>query len=377
MDYRDTPEEAEFRLSLRAWLKDNTIEGWRDLTEVADVRKLRKEWHRKLYAAGYMGLNWPVEYGGQGLSPIYDAILNDEAGKADTPPLPGMVNYLGRAIFTYGSEEQKKRFLPTLLNGEIQWCQGFSEPSAGSDLASLRTRAVREGDEYVVNGQKMWTSGAIHADWCLLLVRTDTSVAKHKGISCLLTPLEVPGVTVRPIVLHSGEPETAEVFFDDVRIPAENRIGEEGAGWKIAMTTVSYERGAADVGFISKLRRTITELEDAARERNLLGDQGIRRKLARAYVDCEALNWNVARQLSMRISGRAPGPEGSVGKLLWSRAAQGTMHAALDIFGADALTGAREEWLSDYFTSRPVSVYGGSSQIQKNILARMLDMPKG
>lgn len=376
MDYRDTAEEAKFRLELREWFKHNIPAGWREITDPEGLRALNKSWHKALYASGYIGLNWPKEYGGQGLSPSFDAILNDEAGRADAPHLPAMVNYLGRAIFTYGTEEQKQQFLPTLLSGEVQWCQGFSEPGAGSDLASLRTRAELDGDHYVVNGQKMWTSGALQADWCLLLARTDSSVPKHKGISCLLTPLDVPGVTVKPIILHSGDPETAEVFFDDVRIPASHRIGDPGAGWRIAMTTVSYERGASDTGFISVLRRQLRELEQIAAARGLLQNPVTRQKLARVHVEIEALNLNVAQQLSMRLAGRDPGPEGSVGKLLWSKAAQYTMHAALDVLGADAMTGKAPHWLAEYFTSRPVSVYGGSSQIQKNILARMLDMPR-
>ncbi|PTR23789.1 acyl-CoA dehydrogenase family protein [Pseudomonas sp. GV085] len=376
MDYRDTPEEAKFRLELREWFKHNTPANWREITDPQGLRALSKSWHKALYASGYIGLNWPKEYGGQGLSATFDAILNDEAGRADSPRLPAMVNYLGRAIFTYGTEEQKQHFLPTLLSGEVQWCQGFSEPGAGSDLASLRTRAEQDGDHYVVNGQKMWTSGALQADWCLLLARTDSNAAKHKGISCLLTPLDAPGITVKPIVLHSGEPETAEVFFDDVRIPASQRIGAPGDGWRIAMTTVSYERGASDTGSISALRRQLREIEQIAAERGLLADTSTRHKLARAHVDIEALSLNVAQQLSLRLAGRDPGPEGSVGKLLWSKAAQYTLHVALDVLGADALTGNAPRWLAEYFTSRPVSVYGGSSQIQKNILARMLDMPR-
>lgn len=376
MDYRDTSEEAKFRLELREWFAHNIPANWREITDPEGLRAFNKRWHKALYNSGYMGLNWPSEYGGQGLSPTFDAILNDEAGRADSPRLPAMVNYLGRAIFTYGTEEQKTRFLPTLLSGEIQWCQGFSEPGAGSDLASLRTRAEKDGDAYVVNGQKMWTSGALQADWCLLLARTDSTVPRHKGISCFLTPLDAPGITVQPITLHSGDPETAEVFFDDVRIDQSMRIGEPGEGWRIAMTTVSYERGASDTGSISTLRRQLREIEHIAAERGLLGDVSIRNALARAHVDIEVLRLNVAQQLSLRLAGRDPGPEGSIGKLLWSKAAQYVAHVALDVLGADALTGNAPQWLAEYFTSRPVSVYGGSTQIQKNILARMLDMPR-
>lgn len=376
MDFREDSEQAAFRAGLREWLQHNIPKGWKDAVTVEQQRQLRKRWHRDLYQAGYIGLSWPVEYGGKGLSPLYDAILNDEVGRVDAPHLPAVINFLGRAIFTYGTEEQKRTHLASMLSGEVQWCQGFSEPGAGSDLASLRTRAERDGDHYVVNGQKMWTSGALTAEWCLVLVRTDPQAPKHKGISCLLTPLDVPGIEVRPIRLANGDPETCEVFFTDVRVPAENRVGSEGQGWNIAMTTVAYERGASDTGTISTLRRQLRQLEGMAAERGLDQKESIRRRLARAYVDLEVLAQNAAAQLSGRISGRPAGPEGSIGKLLWSNVAQQMMHLALDVTQADALTGKAPEWLADYFQSRPISVYGGSSQIQKNILARMLDMPR-
>jgi alkylation response protein AidB-like acyl-CoA dehydrogenase len=240
----------------------------------------------------------------------------------------------------------------------------------------LRTRAELQGENYVVNGQKMWTSGALTADWCLLLVRTDPTAAKHRGISCLLTPMDVPGFEVRPIVLANEEPETCEVFLTDVQIPAENRVGAEGLGWNIAMTTVAYERGASDTGTISTMRRHLRELEEIAHLHGLDRREDLRRRLARVYVDLEALAQNAAYQLSQRLAGKPAGPEGSIGKLLWSRVAQDLAHVALEVTGADALTGRSPEWLSRYFQSRPVSIYGGSSQIQKNILARMLEMPR-
>ena len=338
---------------------------------------MHRQFHRNLYEAGYMGMAWPVEYGGRGLSPIYDAILNEEAGRSSSPPIPGMVNYLGRAIYTYGSEEQKTRFLPTLLNGDVAWCQGFSEPEAGSDLASLRTRADLDGDVYVVNGQKMWTSGGQYADWCLLLARTDRDVPKHKGISCLLVDMHSPGIEVRPIVLSDGDPETCEVFWDNVQVPASQLLGTPGLGWKVAMTTVTYERGPADIGFIATYQKALRTVEALAVEKGVGDDPEVRRELAMAYVRGEAMRLNVVEQLSMRVSGREPGPEGSVGKLLWADAEQTLQHLAMDIAGADALTGRRPERLESYFRSRPVSVYGGSAQIQKNILAlSALGMPR-
>jgi alkylation response protein AidB-like acyl-CoA dehydrogenase len=376
MDYRDTPEETAFRGRLRAWLAANVPEGWRGIGDHAEHDEMYRAWHRSLYTAGYMGMSWPKEYGGQDLSPVYEAILNDEAGSADAPPVPS-VGYIGRAIFTYGSEDQKRGFLPPLLNGDARWCQGFSEPEAGSDLASLRTRAERIGDHYVVDGQKMWSSGGIYADWCLLLVRTNHEVPRHQGITCLLASMHSPGVEARPIVLANSNPETAEVFWDGVEVPADNRLGEEGDGWRIAMTTVSYERGPADVGMIATFRRNLRQVELLAAERGLLDDPEVRRSLALAYVYGEAQRLNVAEQLSKRLSGHLPGPEGSVSKQLWTQAEQYLQHVAMDLVGADALTGRSPERLADYFWSRPASVYGGTAQIQRNLLAqRVLGLPR-
>jgi len=321
-------------------------------------------------------MSWPTEYGGQDRSPVFEAILNDEAGNADAPPIPS-VGYMGRAIFTYGTEEQKSRFLPPLLNGEDRWCQGFSEPGAGSDLASLRTRAERLEDRYVVDGQKMWSSGGQYSDWCMLLVRTNHDVPQHKGITCLLASMRSPGVEVRPIVLANGNPETTEVFWDEVEVPADNRLGEEGDGWRIAMTTVTYERGPADVGIIAHFRRSLRHVERLAAERGATADPEVRKALARAYVLGEELRLNVVEQLSMRVSGRPPGPESSVSKQLWTEAEQYLQHVAMDLVGADALTGRAEDRLTEYFYSRPISVYGGSAQIQRNLLAqRVLGMPR-
>jgi alkylation response protein AidB-like acyl-CoA dehydrogenase len=376
MDYRDTPEEAEFRASLQAWLKDNVPAGWRDITDHNEFDRMYRAWHRSLYAAGYMGMSWPNEYGGQDRSPLFEAILNDEAGNADAPSVPS-VGYMGRAILNYGTEEQKRRFLPPLLNGEVRWCQGFSEPEAGSDLASLRTRAERIDDHYLVNGQKMWSSGAIYSDWCLLLVRTNPDVPQHKGITCLLASMDSPGVEARPIYLASGDPETAEVFWDGVEVPAGNRLGEEGDGWRIAMTTVSFERGPGDVGVVAAFRRNLREVERLAATLGRDGDPEIRKALARAYVYGEAQRLNVAEQLSKRVSGHLPGPEASVSKQLWTQAEQYLQHVAMDLVGADALTGARSMRLNSYFSSRPISVYGGSAQIQRNLLAqRVLGLPR-
>ncbi len=377
MDYRENEQEAAFRQKVRTWLADNAPKGWQsDAVDEATAGRITRDWHKKLYEAGLIGLSWPLEYGGQNLGPTYEAILNDEMGKADTPRI-SFHNYLGRAIFGFGTEEQKQRFLPSMLSGEVQWCQGFSEPDAGSDLASLRTFAELKGDTYVVNGQKMWTSGALNADWCLLLVRTDRDVPKHKGITCLLTPLKAPGIDVRPIRISDGAPETCEVFLDDVKIPASHRVGDPGAGWRIAMTVLSFERGPADIGMIATYDTALRKMSAMAAERGLINDPEIRKALARAYVHGEALRLVVVEQLSQRNTGRMPGPEGSVARLLLTEAQQYIAHLELEIMGADAFNGQADTAFNSYIRSRTISIFGGTSQIQKNILAnQVLGMPR-
>lgn len=377
MDWLENEDEAAFRLRVRAWLAQNAPRNWREeFPTEDDLGRLTRLWQRKLHEGGFVGLSWPVEYGGQGLSATYEAILNDELGKADTPRI-SFHNYLGRAVFTYGTEEQKRRFLPTMLSGEVQWCQGFSEPGAGSDLAGLRTFAERKGDSYVVNGQKMWTSGAQHADWCILLVRTDKDVAKHKGITCLLTPVDRPGVTIRPIHISDGTPETCEMFFDNVEIPAENRIGGEGDGWRIAMTVLAFERGPADVGLIATFQTALAKLEALAVEKGLAADPEIQKAIARTWVQGEVLRLNVIEQLSLRHAGRPPGPDGSVARLLLTEAEQMLRSLELRIQGAEAVTGRADGVLNNYLRSRTISIFGGTSQIQKNILAtQVLGLPR-
>src|SRR6185312_9444880 len=272
-------------------------------------------------------------------------------------------NYLGRAIFTYGAEAQKQRFLPPMLRGDIQWCQGFSEPGAGSDLANLRTFAELKGDRYVVNGQKLWTSGAQHADWCVLLVRTDKEAAKHRGITCLLTSAKSPGITIRPIKISDGAPETCEMFFDDVEVPVDQQIGETGAGWRIAMTVLAFERGPGDIGMIATFQTALRRLEGIAADRGLLQDPETRKAIARVYVIGEALRLNVVEQLSQRNAGKPPGPEGSVARLLLTKAEQAMRTLELELSGAVAFTAPGDTSFASYLRSRTISIFGGTSQI--------------
>jgi alkylation response protein AidB-like acyl-CoA dehydrogenase len=376
MDYRENAEELAFRARVREWLLTHAPLNWREEAKTQDqIGALHRRWQRTLYEGGFVGLSWPVEYGGHGLTATYEAILNDELGRADTPRI-SFHNYLGRAIFTYGTEEQKQRFLPPMLRGDIQWCQGFSEPGAGSDLANLRTYAELKGDRYVVNGQKLWTSGAQHADWCVLLVRTDKEAAKHRGITCLLTSAKAPGITIRPIKISDGAPETCEMFFDDVEVPIDQQIGETGAGWRIAMTVLAFERGPGDIGMIATFQTALRRLEAIAAERGLLQDPETRKAIARVYVIGEALRLNVIEQLSQRNAGKPPGPDGSVARLLLTAAEQTMRTLELELCGASAFTGGDDSFAS-YLRSRTISIFGGTSQIQKNILAnQILGMPR-
>lgn len=375
MDFRDDADAAEFRARFRAWLAANRpavpapIGG-------AERAQFWNDWHRALHGGGWMGLSWPVVYGGRGLPQVYEAILNDEIGLAGAPPAPH-VGFLGRALLHFGSEAQKRRYLPPLLSGDEVWCQGFSEPGAGSDLAALSTRAVLDDDHWVVDGQKVWTSDAAWADRCLLLARTDLTAPRHRGISALIVDMGDAGVEVRPIVQSNGDTEFNEVFLAGVRVPSDEVVGEPGQGWEIAMTTVGYERGPADVGFSSRYVRTLGELVEAARRRPATSTAGPL-DLARAHVAVQVLRFHVLRSLSARADGTLPGPDGSIDKLLATRVEQLLHHVALDVHGPGAFTGAEPGVLAEYLYSRATSIAGGSSQIQRTIVAeRLLGLPRG
>jgi alkylation response protein AidB-like acyl-CoA dehydrogenase len=374
MDFRDDPDEERFRAELRDWLVANLPTDPAPLGGPERARFWR-DWHRALYRGGWMGLSWPLAYGGRGLPATYEAIFNDEIGAAGAPPAPH-VGFLGRALLHHGSDDQRHRFLPGLLSGEEVWCQGFSEPDAGSDLAALSTRAQLEGDRYVVNGQKTWTSDAAWADWCLLLARTDRTVPKHRGISTLIVDMHQPGVEVRPIVQANGDCEFNEVFFTDAEVPPDQLVGELGQGWNIAMTTVGYERGPADVGFSSRFARLVGELEGSAQRQDINPVQ--RLDLARAFVSVTVLRAHVLRDLSARADGASPGPEGSITKLLATRTDQLLHHVHMDLVAPASLTGERPDALADYLYSRAASIYGGTSEIQRTIVAEhLLQLPRG
>ena len=290
-----------------------------------DILEKRIAWQKKMHAAGWVGISWPKEYGGRGSSFMQQVIFDEEYFRARAPILPGAsaINLLGPTLIQCGTEAQKKRHLPRILAGEERWCQGFSEPGAGGDLASLRTRAVDAGDHFVVNGQKVWTSGAHFADWCFLLVRTDPEAPKHHGISYLLVDMKTPGVTVRPLVLLNGHRHFNEVFFEDVKVPKENLVGELNEGWKVAITTLMFERsGAGGRDHAAQIAR-LTELakQFPNRQEPAWNESHIRQQLAQLAIDVKALQVTRLRGLTRRLRGEPPGPEGSILKLFGSELA--------------------------------------------------------
>jgi alkylation response protein AidB-like acyl-CoA dehydrogenase len=374
MDFGDSPREASFRGRLRAWLQDNNPHLPASSTD-DDYWAGQAAWHQSLYDAGFFGLSWPKEIGGHGLPAVYEVILDDELAAAGAPPRPGL-GYLEQGILQHGNEDIKRRLLPGIVTGRERWCQGFSEPDAGSDLASLRTRADRDGDDYIITGHKVWTSYSDTADWCLLLARTDHHGPKHKGISAFAVPMHQPGIEQRPLRMINGiTREFGEVIFDRARVPADNMIGGPGEGWNLAMTVVSHEREPGELGYVARYRKVVNELIQRVREEPDRFGSEARRDLGWAIVEAEMLRLHVCRRLSDRLGGISTGPEGSVDKLLMTSVEQAVGHAAIAVGGAPH-SGEDATWLKLYLYSRAQSVMGGTSQIQRNLVAqRILGLP--
>jgi alkylation response protein AidB-like acyl-CoA dehydrogenase len=310
MDLRDTPAEAAFRHEIREWLEANLADELRGRRRA--VNELSREWSRKVFDAGYAGLTWPKEYGGAGAPYSFQAIMYEEWARAEAPQHIGVIGLgmAGPTIIAHGTEEQKARYLePILSAGEI-WCQGFSEPGAGSDLSSVRTRADLQGDHFVVNGQKVWSSFAHIADWCILVTRSDPDSAKHKGLTYLIVDMKAPGVETRPLTQITGDPEFNEIFFTDVEVPVENVLGEIGGGWGVAMTTLLHERGTLGFALTARLEVEVRKLIALARERNV-DDPVIRDRLAREWIELQALKYTNYRSLTQLMKTGIPGPEGS------------------------------------------------------------------
>ncbi|MET0491245.1 MAG: acyl-CoA dehydrogenase family protein [Acidimicrobiales bacterium] len=374
MDFGDSPEEAAFRERLRAWLRENDP-GLPASSTSDDYWEGQAAWHQALYDGGFFALSWPTAIGGHGLPTVYETIVDDELAAAGTPPRPSL-GYLVKGILEHGNEDVQQRFLPGVVNGRERWCQGFSEPDAGSDLASLRTRAERDGDEYVITGHKVWTSYSDVADWCLVLARTDPDVPKHKGISAFVVSMHQPGIEQRPLRMINGVTrEFGEVSFDGARVPASDMIGAPGEGWRLAMTVVSHEREPGALGFVARYKKVAKELTAQVRAQPDAFDAEQVRDVGWAIVESEMLRLHVCRRLSDRLDGITHGSEGSVDKLLMTQVEQAVGHAAVSVGGAGH-AGGDDTWLKVYLYSRAQSVMGGTSQIQRNLIARrLLDLP--
>jgi alkylation response protein AidB-like acyl-CoA dehydrogenase len=388
MDLRDRPEDETFRKEVRAWLSDHVTGEYAALGgrggsgDETFGFEVRLEWEKVLAADGWTGLGWPVEYGGRGASIAHQVIFNEEYVRARAPGRVSVLGegLLGPTLIQYGTPEQQARFLPPILAGTELWCQGYSEPNAGSDLANVQTKAHRDGDEWVVTGQKVWTSLAHQADWCFVVCRTEPGSARHHGLSYLLVPMDQPGVEVRPITQLTRTSEFNEVFFDGARTDASAVVGEVGQGWRVALATLAFERGVGLLGHQLSFRRELDHLMETARANGSSADPVIRQRLARSYAELEILRYNTLRSLSGYDGPVAP-PEASISKLYWATWHRQLGELALDIRGpaglvADGFPYELDEFQRTFLFSRSETIYGGSNEIQKNIIGeRVLGLP--
>jgi len=397
MDLRDSPEEAAFRQRVREFLRTNLPKGWRafglGMARSNAERDFLHDWQRRLNDAGLLGLEWPKEFGGQGASAAEVAIYAEEAAACGAPqPLNVLgLSLAGPTIMAHGTPEQKRRYLPKILNCEEVWCQGFSEPGSGSDLASLRTRAELKGDHFVVNGQKVWTTYAHLADQCMLLARTDQNAPRHRGISFLLVDMKTPGVTVRPLRQMTGEAEFNETFFDNVVVPRGNLLGPLNEGWRVAMTTLASERGGAGgVAMGARYFAVLTGIVELSRnvKRNgkaAIGDAIVRQQLAQFYVDVSGLRYTAGRIATMLRQGTGSGVMSSIIKLTWSELNQRMQNFVMELQGPShqlvagsphAVENGR--WQYEFLRSRANTIEAGTSEVQRGILAeRLLGLPRG
>ncbi|MGH7326558.1 MAG: acyl-CoA dehydrogenase family protein [Candidatus Rokuibacteriota bacterium] len=394
MDLTYSPEDLAFRERTRRWFEGNIPR--QELKTLAE----RKAWHRTLYEAGFVGMGWPRQYGGRDATPMQQAIAADEMARVNAPPpTNGLgIGIVGPTIFVHGTEAQKQRYLRKILTAEELWCQLYSEPNAGSDLASLTTRADDRGDHFEVTGQKIWTSGGLNADWGLLLARSDAAVPKHKGISCFLISMRQPGVEVRPLKQITGSAEFAEVFMTQARVEKSDLVGRLGQGWEIAQTTLSYERGANSLARVTRYASAFSQLVNASKVlrrggRPLLEDPVVRAKLGRIYAELEVQRYAALRVLSALTKGEGPGTTSSITKLSYSEFEKRFNELALEILGpygqtmaglpedlnfpVVASSGHGETWAYAFLWSRAGTIYSGSSEIQKNVIGeRVLGLPK-
>jgi alkylation response protein AidB-like acyl-CoA dehydrogenase len=376
MDLTLSPSEAAFRDELRAWLAEN--HPGEDPPGEDAAFEHRREWQLKLYEAGYAGFSWPKEYGGRGATMVEQALFGEEMARAKAPSPANVLGLVmgGPVVIAHGTDEQKERWLKPILTGEEIWCQGFSEPESGSDLASLKTKAVKSNGEWVVTGQKVWTTYAHKAKWCMLVARTDPDVPKHQGLTYFIMDMEQEAVQVRPLEQITREPEFNELFIEEARIPDENVVGGVGNGWAVAITTLMNERAGLGASAAAGVRIALEELKALARERDAYEDPVIRQRLGQLEIEVELLRLNSWRGLTQIMKRGAPGPEGSLPKWQWGEINQSLTELAVDILGEE---GAYWDspWTYRVLRSRANSIEGGTTEILKNIIAeRVLGLPK-
>ena len=393
MDLTLSSEEQQFRDELRTWLEAHVPRDWPKWREkpLEESFSYLRGWQRKLYEDGWAAVSWPKEYGGRSATLVQQAIFWEEMACAEAPPMANALGLglIGPTIIAFGTDAQKQRYIPKILSAEEIWCQGFSEPNAGSDLAGLQTEARRDGEQYVVNGQKVWTSYGWVGDWCELVVRTDPAAPKHKGLTVLLVDMKTPGVEVRRLRQMTGESEFGEIFFRNVRVPIENRLGRENDGWNVAVSTLMYERGSYGARLHPLFKRNIARLIELARHhvrngRPAAEDPLIRQKLSQCYAEVEIMRWNQLRAFSRMTATGVPGPEGSIQKIFWSELNQRMQQVAQEILGPYGLLQAGDAravdngiWAYGYLRSRGNTIEAGTSEVQRNIIGHfVLGLPR-
>ena len=376
MDLTFDERELAFRDELRGWLQSNSPGDGPDGED--DNYSWRRDWQRRLHEGGWAGVHWPVEYGGRGATLVESAIFYEELAHSGAPLPANVLGLLlgGPTLMVWGTDEQKDRYLPPILSAEEIWCQGFSEPDAGSDFGAVKTRAVKDGDEWLVTGQKVWTSGAQYSKWCMLVARTDFEAPKHKGLTYFLLDMDQAEVQVRPLKQITGESEFNELFLEEARIPDANVVGGVGNGWKVALTTLMNERAGLAFGLQVRLRVLLDELTAVAAENGKLADPRILDQLGELHMRCEILRLTAYRGLTATMKYGQPGPEGSLTKWMWSETNGMATQLAADIVGAEALT-MGNKWSYELLRARGNTIEGGTTEILKNIVAeRVLGLPK-
>src|SRR4051794_10427909 len=378
MDLTLSPSEEQFRDEFRSWLEQNHPGPDPEGEGLDAVVDFRRNWQRKLHEAGWAGISWPSDYGGRGATLIEQAIFSQEMARLDAPPPANVLGLAmgGPVVIAHGTEEQKQRYLEPILSAEEIWCQGFSEPDSGSDLASLKTRAVKSNGEWVVTGQKVWTTYAHEAKWCMLVARTDQDVPKHAGLTYFLLDMDQDAVQVRPLRQITGESEFNELFIEEARIPDENVVGGVGNGWTVAITTLMHERAGIGAASAVGVKIALGQLVELAKERGVGDDPVIRQKIAQLEIEAEALRLNAWRGLTQIMKHGVPGPEGSLPKLQWAAVNQSLTELATEIRGDDGLL-RDSEWTYRFLRARANTIEGGTTEILKNIVAeRVLGLPK-